>query len=595
MADLLGWTEQRERTFLDRYALRDRDGNLLETQPEHMWKRVAFTLARTPKEYEDFLWALEDWKFVPAGRILSGLGAGQQVTLYNCFVIAVESGDVSIGNDSRRGIMRTMERMVEITSRGGGVGVNWSTLRPAGTYIKGVNGSSSGAVQWASAADDTVDKIRQGGSRTAALMYIMNDWHPDIEEFIAFKFKRANHSIAVSEAFMDAVRADDMWPLVFPDTTHPDYNSVWDGNLETWGDRPVKVHKMIPARELWRKATEAVVKTGNPGLVFMGRAQQESNTAYFEQYIATNPCGEQFLPKNGCCNLGSINLLSLWTHDHHISDGELHHLASVATRMLDRVIDLSPDIDPEIGDLQRRVRRIGIGSMGLADVLILNGVRYGSDESLMLASHYYEVARDSAYRTSALLAEEFGPAPAYGPEFLDRPYVRRLPTEVRDLIRKHGIRNLTLTNQAPTGTTSIVAGASSGIEPIFASEYTRKDATGVSIVKHPLFRGDLGAQHVTAMEIPVHDHIAMQAAVQPMLDNAISKTINAPRGYSPDQVGVAYDLAWDEGCKGITVFVDGSLDGVLSTGVDEDEVGRLLCGDDCELPQLEYVETEAKV
>ena len=583
----MGWTEQRNRTFLDRYAAKDQRGNLLEQTPQAMWERVVETLAEDENEAAEFMDVLQGWKFVPGGRILSGLGAGQNVTLYNCFVVGVESGDPTLGNDSRAAIMETTAKMVEITSRGGGVGVNWATLRPAGTYIRGVNGRSSGAVAWASGVDSMIDKIRQGGTRTAALMYVLPDWHPDIEEFIDASFLRANHSILVSDAFMDAVKRDAMWGLVFPDTTDHDYDKEWAGDIRTWNHRRIGP-RWVRARVLWEKMCRAVVQTGNPGLLFIDRAQEESNTGYFETYSATNPCGEQFLPVDGCCNLGSVNLTAHWDpHAHDVNWRDLRRTVRISTKLMDRIIDRSPDINPEIGDLQRRVRRVGIGAMGLADVLILGGIRYGSIGARAVAGDLYALIRNAAYYQSAELARLHGPAPAYSAEILDRPFMKRLPDDLRSQIKEHGLRNLTLTNQAPTGTTSIVAGASSGIEPIFADSYVRDDATGRTEVHHPLFRGERGPEHVTAHDLVIEDHIAMQAAVQPYLDNAISKTINAPAGSDWYDVGRAYQKAYESGCKGITVFVDGSRKGVLT--LDEGQ-GRLSCGDECEIPILEHEE-----
>jgi ribonucleoside-diphosphate reductase alpha chain len=566
------WTELRERYFIDRYALHDDNGVALETQPNQMWHRVASTLARDEAQYARFKWVLDDWKFVPGGRILSGVGASQKVTLYNCFVIDPGDPGSPDGRDSRSGIIHTTQRMVEITARGGGVGVNWATLRPRDTFIRGVNSRSSGAVAWMSGIDHMVDKIRQGGTRTAALMYCLPDWHPDVMEFINYSFLRANHSVLVSDAFMKAVANDENWFFEFPDITDPSYNVLWDGDLAMWKRRglPVVVHGGIRARFMWDTMAQAAARTGNPGCLFIDHAQQASNTGYFESYKATNPCGEQWLPPNGCCNLGAINLLAFY--EPQIGDIAWSDLSSAiyaSVEMLDRIIDVSPDIDTEVGDLQRTVRRVGLGTMGLADLLIVMGMRYGDAESREFVHRLYEFIRDNAYAASANLAQKYGAAPMYSDAFLKRPFVQKLPSPIRDRIFRHGIRNLTLVNQAPTGTTSIIAGVSSGIEPIFASRYTLNDnATGKGATEyiHPLWKREITEAHVTAGEVSWQEHVGMQAVIQRYLDNAISKTINMPRGSTWRDVQLAYQLAYDWDCKGVTVYIDGSrADALLTT------------------------------
>lgn len=565
------WTELRERYFADRYALHDSEGTHLEIFPQQMWDRVARSLARTLLEKQQFYWALQDFRFVPGGRILSGVGAGQKVTYYNCFVIGVGEAGSPDGRDSRRGVLYTTSQMIEITARGGGVGVNWATLRPAGTYIRGVNSTSSGSVMWMSGVDHMVDKVRQGGTRTAALMYILPDWHPDVMQFIDHSFLRANHSVAISDEFMRAVERDDLWAFKFPDPTDPRYDQQWNGDLDAWGDQggPIKIHSMVPARDIWDRMAQQAAATGNPGCLWMTRAQQRSNTRYFEQYTSTNPCGEQWLPENGCCNLGSINLVAFWNPTKKdLNWSELGECVGFSVRMLDRIIDRSPDLDKAIGDLQRNVRRVGLGTMGLADVLILKGLRYGSQESLDWIHTIYSFIRDSAYWYSMRLAMEFGTANAFTSEFLQGKFIQDLPKYLQAEISAHGIRNLTLTNQAPTGTTSILAGVSSGIEPIFRSSYTLNDnATGRGAIRvlHPLWQDEVTEAHVTADMVTPAEHIAVQAAVQQYLDNAVSKTINMPEGTTWQQVQQAYQLAYDQGCKGVTVYVDNSRVGGLFT------------------------------
>lgn len=566
------WTDQQQRVFEDRYAKRSTTGLREETLPAEMWDRVAHALAEGAAEFGVMRNTLDGFRFVPGGRILYGLDSETDATLYNCFVLGVEADDPQQGNDSRHGIMNMIDKMIELNAKGGGVGVNWSTLRPNGSIIRGAGGVSSGSVPWMSGADSLADAIRQGGSRTAALMYILDDWHPDLIEFVNKGiFNRANYSVNVSDEFMRAVQNDEEWYWIFPETDHPAYNQVWNGDIKRWIDLglPIKQYGHHPARAIWRQMGQVAWETGNPGLVFLGRANHVANTWYLERLVSTNPCGEQILPVNGSCNLGAVNLVAHWDPAKRDLDwDQLKHTIEGAVLILDRVIDKSPDVTTEIGDLQRQVRRIGISTMGLADLMILSGVVYGSEESLELVDRVYGFIAKHAYLASIKLAETLGPAPALEVDkFLLGRFIHTLPAEVQEGIEKHGIRNMTITTQAPTGTTSILAGVSSGVEPIFRSSYTRSDATGVTEVRHPLFSEigmDEGWPHlVTADQIPVEGHILVQAAVQQHLDTSVSKTINLPNSATVEDVLNAYELAWENDCKGITIFRDGSRAGVL--------------------------------
>lgn len=566
-----GWTSQQQKIFLDRYALKSRSGAPLETCPEEMWLRVANALAGDPDQMERFLRCLSDFRFIPSGRVLAGAGgSAREATFYNCFVIGLGEGEKK-GRDSRQGIMGTMTRMIEITARGGGVGINWSAVRPEGSYISGVQGWSSGANCWMTAADGLANQIRQGGSRTAALMFLLEDWHPDVMNFVSGgkRFARANYSIGISSAFMQAVEDDGIWQTFFPNTQNPQYDATWDGDIDRWmrlhGQGDVIAGPTFPARRLWRMIAESAWATGNPGVVFIDRARRWSNTRGIDRVVGVNPCGEQPLPESGSCNLGSINLM-----EHVLPGGrgmdwdKLAQTVILSVELLDRVIDMSVSIDDRITEHQRDVRRIGLGTMGLADLLIHLGVRYGSEESLSLIQELYGFIRDRAYLASAELARRLGPAPAYCEEILSSRFLSSLPPSVRNAIRVcGGLRNLGILTQAPTGTISVLAGVSSGIEPIFSAEYVRRDATGESVVKHPAFTGDLGPEHVTARGIPVEEHLAVQAEVQRFVDSAVSKTINLPASASVEDIERAFLRAFELGCKGTTIYRDGSLEGVL--------------------------------
>jgi len=555
--DMIPWQGQREKVFLDRYATKDFNGTPTEQTPEEMWLRVSKAIAGDKREQSLFYTILDKFQFVPGGRILAG-----ERSLYNCFVLGFESG--AAGADSRGSIMSTIGNLVEITAQGGGVGINWSTLRPRNTYIKGVSGRSSGSTSWMRGGDGLADVIRQGGSRTAALMFMLDDWHPDIVEFTRAisRFKRANFSVNISDEFMRAVKHDADWNLVFPDTNSPFYDCEWNGDIQDWKNKqlPVIVHDTVRARSLWKAMAESAHMIGSPGLAFMDRCNEWSNTRYLHKLICFNPCGEQPLNKNGSCNLGSLNLLSFMNNGEFSFD-RLKLIIRYAVRFLDRAIDVNEDITKDIGDMQRKVRRIGLGTMGLADILVLHGIKYGSDESISFIHKLYSFIRDAAYEASINLAKEKGPAPGFHLEsILKSKFIKTLPEELIIGITRHGLRNLSLLTNAPTGTTSILAGASSGIEPIFSREYTRKDNTGCTVIKHPL--ADDPAM-VTAKNIDICDQIRVQSVIQMYMDASISKTINLPETCTIEDIMKAYELAYDLNCKGITVYRANSLEDIL--------------------------------
>lgn len=570
---LPAWNEQREQVFLDRYAMKDENGNPIEKTPEEMFRRVANAIANNEEEAEAFYKVMSEWKFIPGGRILAGAGTNRTVTFFNCFVIPVRAKDPSYGNDSRAAIMDTIHTMLEINSRGGGVGINWSTLRPRGAYVKGVGGTSSGAVSWMIAADGVAAQVEQGGTRRAALMFILWDWHPDLLEFIEVKkdlsiIQHANLSVAVSDAFMEAVRKDEMWRLEFPDTTHPAYDAEWDGDLYAWKAKgyPTKVYREIPARELWNKIIKAAWEYAEPGVVFLERYNKLSNSRYVQPIIATNPCGELGLEPYGVCNLGSVNLAAFVDDKGNFDYVALAATVSIAVRFLDNVIDKTPYFIKDNEEQAKRLRRIGLGAMGLADALIMMGLRYGSKESLEVIENIWRTMVQAAYATSITLAIERGPFPAFDAEkHLQSPFLRvikELHPALLDSIKEYGIRNATLLAQAPTGTTSILAGVSSGIEPNFAKEYVRKDNLGERIIRHWL--ADYPA-FVSAHEVTPEEHVRVQAAVQKYVDSSVSKTVNLPKEATVDDVKRIYELAYELGCKGITVYRDGSRQGVLVT------------------------------
>jgi len=436
----------------------------------------------------EFFALLSLWKFIPGGRILSAAG-NENLTFYNCFVLPSPK-------DSREGIITTLHQMVEIMSRGGGVGINISSLRPKGSLVHGVSGRSSGAVSWGALYSFATGLICQGGSRRGALGLVLNDWHPDILEFISCKrkeggaFSNANISVAISDDLMRAVENDSDWQLVFPDTRHPEYDGKWDGDLQTWrkASYPVLTHKTIKAKELWNAIVENAWGNSEPGIWFIDKANDMSNSHYLGRLTCTNPCFEEPLPAWGVCCLGSLNLPAFIKGDdlaavRCASDAfhwdELEKSIAVAVRFLDDVIDVTPYFHAEIEQRQKDERRIGLGTMGLAEVLIRLGLRYGSDESLEFLDKLYKFIAKTAYLASVSLAQEKGRFPAYDEQFLSSGFMKQMPGQVRNEIAQHGIRNMTLLTQAPTGSIATMVGTSTGIEPFFDFRYTRKSQLGV--------------------------------------------------------------------------------------------------------------------
>lgn len=561
------WTPQRQNVFLDRYALRH-NGEVLEKDVRQMIYRVAGSVAHNVAERMEFTELLSDFKFLPAGRILSAAGSDQHsATWYNCFVLGVNPSDHSHGKDSRDAILNTISRMVELNCRGGGVGINWSALRPDGSYVRGVHGISTGSIGWMRGADAMADQVRQGGSRTAALMFLLNDWHPDITYFIhSNRFRRANFSVAISDQFMeDLDEGKKKWTLRFPDTTDPAYDLLWDGDINKWEYEEGRevIYKEVDLLLLWNDICDSAWAGGNPGLVFIDRCNDLSLSG--ERLIGTNPCGEQPLPEYGSCNLGSINLVAMCNENGDINKNELAEVVRSAVKFLDNVIDKSPPTYSEIDGLQRLYRRIGLGTMGLADVLILNKLKYGSEESLAFIKGLYGAIQDMAFTASSLLAETRGVAPKFSKRIRSSPFIGR-SSRVVQMCCEAGLRNTALLTQAPTGTISMLAGVSSGIEPVFASEYHRKDAIGEYDVVHPLFQGTKHPYHVTAYDISPEQHVAVQAILQKYVDSSISKTVNLPACSQVDTVNSIYRLAYACGCKGITVY-RGDKDSVLSCKV----------------------------
>lgn len=555
--------EIQQKVFNDRYALKDIEGNAVEKNIEDMWKRIADNIASIENDKDvwskEFYNILYDFKFVPGGRILSGAG-NDKVTFFNCYVLPSPE-------DSRQGIMRNITDMVEIMSRGGGVGVNLSTLRPKGAYVKGVNGYSSGVTSWGELYSQATGSVCQGGSRRGALLLGLRVDHPDIEEFITIKrdfnkLNNANLSVLITDKFMEAVKNNSNWELKFNE----------------------KIYKTIKANYLWNLICESAWNSGEPGIIFIDRYNQMSNSWYCEEIICCNPCGEQGLPAWGVCNLGSINLNKFITDDCKIDYDNLNKTIKIAVRFLDNVIDKTPYFFEQNERIQKNSRRIGLGTLGLADMLIKQKIRYGSQEAIKVCNELYEFIAIESYKVSIDLAKEKGIFLNYN---FDKFFIENknslaykiynlLSKEYQENAKKYGIRNMTILTQAPTGSTGLLANTSSSTEPNFAFEIKRKDRLGEHFIKHPLYENwiktikELPKYFVTAQELTPEEHVTMQATIQKWVDSSISKTINAPKTHSVKEVKKIYMLSYDLGNKGITYYRDGSRNEQVLTNINSD-------------------------
>lgn len=596
-----------EKVFLDRYSLKDKIGNPIEKTPEEMWKRIADAVAGEERPGQRKIWskkfynALEDFRYVPGGRILAGAGTGYSVTYYNCYVIPSPK-------DSRQGILQTLGEMIEIMARGGGVGINLSTLRPRGARVEKVNGFSSGPCNWAELFSlTTKDIIQQGGTRRGALMLMLWDWHPDIEEFITAKqdltrINGANLSVAVSDSFMDAVKKDEDWPLIFPDKNDPDYDTDWDGDIEGWKAKGKKiiVHKVVRARKIWELIAQAAWRSAEPGVVFLERYNKMHNNAYWNKIICVNPCGEEGLPAWGVCNLGSINL-SAFVHGYKVDTaGEfdfelLRETVRTAVRLQDNVVDMDPYVFPGIKKTQLEgERRIGLGTMGLGDTLIKLHIRYGSADSITFIDKAYKLIAYEAYRASSNYAQEKGSFKKFNAKkFVKSGFMQTLPKDIRDMVVKNGIRNSVILMQAPTGSTSLMVGTTSGIEPVYEFEFIRRDRLGEHVIRHHLY-DEWYAKHekemknkeitrpdyfVSANDLSPEDHVMVQATIQKYVDASISKTVNAPKSHTVEDVKRIYTMAYDQGLKGIAYMREGSRQGVLERKPSSKEIAATNQGD----------------
>ncbi|MCI2400593.1 adenosylcobalamin-dependent ribonucleoside-diphosphate reductase [Aliiroseovarius subalbicans] len=533
-----------------KYRFKDAEGAPIDQSVEDSWRRIARSLSAAEPEQEDaFYDALDDFKFLPAGRITAGAGTERNVTLFNCFVM----GTIP---DSMGGIFDMLKEAALTMQQGGGIGYDFSTIRPKGADVLGVAADASGPLSFMDVWDAMCRTIMSAGSRRGAMMATMRCDHPDIEDFItakqdAARLRMFNLSVLITDDFMQAVKDDASWELKFKD----------------------RVYHTVEARDLWYKIMRATYDFAEPGVIFIDRINQMNNLAYCEQIAATNPCGEQPLPPYGACLLGSINLARLVAEPFeaaaHLDIDALDKLVRTAVRMMDNVVDASRfPLEAQRQEAQAK-RRIGLGVTGLADALLMLGLRYGSDEAAAQTEAWMKAIARASYLASVDLAKEKGPFPLFDAEaYLASGSLTHMDDDVREAIREHGIRNALLTSIAPTGTISLYAGnVSSGIEPVFAYAYTRKvlqkdgSRTEEEVVDYAvqMWRDkfgdrDLPAHFVNAQTLAPTDHVKMQAAAQKWIDSSISKTINCPEDISFEDFQDVYIQAWESGCKGCTTY-----------------------------------------
>jgi ribonucleoside-diphosphate reductase alpha chain len=563
-----------------KYRFKDAGGKPIDETVEDSWRRVARALAsveNTPEVWEPkFYDALDGFKFLPAGRILAGAGTERSVTLFNCFVM----GTVP---DSMGGIFDMLKEAALTMQQGGGIGYDFSTIRPKGAEVKGVAADASGPLSFMDVWDAMCRTIMSAGSRRGAMMATMRCDHPDIEEFITAKQDSArlrmfNLSVLVTDPFMDAVKADASWDL------------EWNG----------KVYKTVQALDLWNQIMRSTYDFAEPGVIFIDRINEKNNLNYCETIAATNPCGEQPLPPYGACLLGSINLATLvsdaFAPTAALDEAKLNDLVATAVRMMDNVVDASRFPLPQQEAEAIAKRRIGLGVTGLADALLMVGERYGSVEAAAITERWMGQIAKAAYQASARLAAEKGAFPLYDAKaFLDNDSMMSMDEETRELVAAHGIRNALLTSVAPTGTISLYAGnVSSGIEPVFAYSYTRKvlqndgSRSEEEVVDYAvdLWRQKFGDKElpdyfVNAQTLAPLDHVRMQAAAQKWIDSSISKTINCPEDISFEDFKEVYMAAWDQGCKGCTTYRPNDVTGsVLSVSENTETAPEVDAGAD---------------
>jgi len=546
-----------------KYRLKTADGVAIDKTIEDTFSRVSSALAQVetnPATHtEKFYQALREFKFLPAGRIMSGAGTERDITLFNCFVM----GDIP---DDMSGIFESLREAALTMQQGGGIGYDFSTLRPKGSPVKGVGADASGPLSFMDVWDAMCRTIMSAGSRRGAMMAVMRCDHPDIENFITAKqdpgrLRMFNLSVLISDDFMQAVKDDSNWELVF------------DGS----------VFRSVKARELWERIMQATYAYAEPGVIFIDRINRLNPISYCETIHGTNPCGEQPLPPYGACLLGSVNLTQFindpFTDNAKLDIKKLAKIVSTSVRMLDNTIDASRFPLKEQKKEAKAKRRIGLGITGLADAFIMCNVRYGSTESVRHTEIWLKTIQRASYLASIELAKEKGAFPLFDKAaYVSSEAIQNLDEDISTAIRKFGIRNSLLTSIAPTGTISLFANnVSSGLEPVFSFSYTRhilmpdgnrrdEDVTDYAYQLFRRLKGEntpLTSAFVDAQELSPKDHLVIQAAAQKFIDSSISKTINCPENIDFDNFKDIYIQAYELGCKSCTTYRPNDITGAV--------------------------------
>jgi ribonucleoside-diphosphate reductase alpha chain len=535
-----------------------------EKGPMHMWDRTARALASVEKDkeywYNQFLSLLFDFKFVPGGRVMHGAGredARRRPTLSNCYVVPIEE-------DSLEGIYRCIAESAMVYRTGGGVGTDLSTLRPEGAAVNATIDHSPGATAFMNLFSESTNTVSQAGRR-GALMLTMRVDHPDIEKFITIKndirrikVQHANISVLITHEFMNAVMDD------------TDFELRWNNTM----------YRKVKARELWYKIIKSAHASAEPGIIFWDTMRDYHNVEYANPLTSTNPCGEQPLASYTACNLGNINLCKFVDEEGGFDYDALAETTRVSTRFMDNIIDYNMD-NHALDKIRKAVasdRRIGLGITGLADALMMMKIKYDSQQALDETEKMMRVIRDEAYKMSIEIGKEKGAFPLFQWEgYSKSKFVQSLPREIQEAIKKYGIRNSTVITVPPVGTGSIVAQTSSGIEPIFCTSYRRRvknhdgDTFSEYKVYHPLIKKMFGDDEclpdyvVTAHDIDPYFRVKMQGIIQKYVDSSISSTVNLAEDVSVETVADIYMTAYKAGLKGITVYREGSRDGILQT------------------------------
>lgn len=584
-----GGDDLRARVFYEKYALRDSDGNITEKLPSQMWRRVAREIASPEqkkdlrKEWEEnFYWLLSDFKFIPGGRILFGAGQKRRATLLNCYYMPIKE-------DSIEGIFEWCKEAARTYSFGGGVGTDISVLRPKGAPVNNSAIYSTGAVSFMDLLSTTTGTIGQAGRRGALMITIKVD-HPDIMEFLDIKndaarskVQFANISVKVDDRFMEAVERDGDYDLSF-------------------ANEKIEMKRTVRARDVWSKLVKSAWSSAEPGLIFWDTVKKYSPTEYGGMEVnGVNPCSEQALEDYGNCCLGNVNL-SMFVKDAFEENAvieweELEKAFRYSVRFLDNILDYNARKHPLDfqTDASSRSRRIGVGFTGLGDMLAKLNIKYDTSEGIKFTDELFEHIKNIVYEASSDLAKEKGAFPMFDLKtHIDNPFLESVRENVTNKIKKQGLRNACILTVPPVGSGSVLAGTTSGVEPIFALSYLRRSeslSAGEFKVYHPLVskymekfgvedEKDLPDTFVTSHQIKPEMRVRMQAAIQKHIDSCISSTVNLPKDVSLEDVEKVYFLSWKLGCKGVTVYREGSREGILITDKETKEKNSSLHRDE---------------